>query len=102
MPRGTPAAGVLSARRRAMGKLKATLEREGRSQAWLARELVRLGFSTSRQSVSNYVNGYARISRAMLSAACVLACGGATGGDLLRDGILASVGDETLLLQPGR
>lgn len=100
MPRGKPAAGVLAARKRAMGRLKETLTREGRSQAWLVRELKRRGFTTSQQSLSNYIGGYARISRAMLDAACVLACGNnGHMGEMLRDGILASIGDEALLLQ---
>lgn len=99
MPRGIPAPDVLAARRAAMGQLKATLRREGRSQAWLVRELGRRGFATSPQSMSNYVNGYSRIAAATLDAACILAGGGMTTGDLLRADILAAVGDVSLLLQ---
>ena len=103
MPRGIPAKGVMEARRRAMGLLKDTLVREGRSQAWLVRELGRRGFSTSQQSMSNYVNGYSRITRPMLGAACILACGNnGHMGEMLRDNILSAAGDESLLIQGKR
>lgn len=98
MPRGKVAPDVLEARRRAMGKLKAALD--GRPQTWLVQELGKRGFATSKQNVSHYFNGYVRISRAMLDAACVLACGNnGHMGEMLRDGILASIGDEALLIQ---
>ena len=99
MARGTPARDVLRARKRAMQPLKDVLRREGRSQAWLVRELRRRGFATSQQSFSNYLNGYGRITAAMLEAACIIACGNATMGDLLRDGILTAAGDAALLIQ---
>ena len=86
----------IAARKYALEPLKAVLRREGRTQAWLARQLgERVAMQVSRRQLSDYLNGYARIPQRVLSAACWIA--GAREAD-----VMTRIADEEVLLQQPR
>ena len=87
---------VKVARKYALEPLREALAREGRKQAWLREQLrERVGITVKPAAFSNYLNGYARIPRNVLSMVCWIA------GAQERD-ILARVADEAVLIQQPR
>ena len=86
-------AAVVVTRKYALAPLREALEREGRKQAWLVRQLdERVGIQVNGRTLNNYLNGYARIPRNVLSAACWIA------GAQERD-ITERIADDTMLFQ---
>lgn len=82
-------------RRAAMAMIKDELARRERTQTWLIRRLAEKGIETSRQTLSNYLNGYRRVPRVLLAEACAI-----TGTTMER--ILAAIGDEAVLIQASK
>lgn len=87
---------VVKARKYALAPVKEALEREGRRQSWLVRQLEeRVGLKVNRRTLNSYLNGYARTPRNVLSATCWIA------GVQERD-VLARIADEASLIQPAK
>lgn len=65
---------VVVTRRYALAPLRDALVREGRSRPWLMRQLgERVGIQIKLPLLYAYLNGYARVPRNVLSAACWIA-----------------------------
>ena len=81
-------------RRHAMEPLKSALAREGRTQTWLMRQMKeRAGIAVKQVTLNSYLNGYTRVRREFVRAACLIA--GANPGDIYA----RIAGQETVLFQ---
>lgn len=97
----TADADVVVTRKYALVPLKSALEREGRKQSWLRNQLHdRMGIELGQTRLSNYLNGYARVPQAVLSAMCWILS--TKQHPIAETDVLDRVPDEALLIQPAR
>lgn len=81
-------------RRHAMEPLKSALAREGRTQTWLMRQMKeRAAIAVTQVTLNSYLNGYTRVRRDFVRAACLIA--GANPGDVYA----RIAGQEAVLFQ---
>lgn len=87
-------ASAMEQRKAVMAAIKSWLSREERTQTWLIKRLGEHGISEpSRQTFSNWLNGYRRVPRVVLAEICAI-----TGTSLER--LLARIDEELLIQSP--
>lgn len=86
-------AALIAMRKALMSPIKAALAGKGKTQKWLIGEIAKQAeLSISQQTISNYLNGHAAMSRGMLTWICKIT-------DVRMKRVLPNALSEKLLLQ---